>query len=99
VRKFFECNKKEQTDILRAPPPVDAARRILPSQDRKRIAEAVASGVTTRISLEDFSVETRGAPVSGASALLAELICQWEEMISVATGGRRIQDVSDYYIA
>lgn len=92
-------NWTEEVVILRAPPPVDLALKLLPAADRKRIAEAVASNVATKSAHEDIGVITVGAPVSGAVSLLAELICQREEMISVATGGHRIQDVNDYYIA
>lgn len=95
----FYGKRTEEVIVVRAPPPVDAALRALPSPERKRIAEAIASGVKTNGPDEDISVETLGSPIGGAVALLAELICQREEMISVATGGHRIQDVNDYYIA
>jgi hypothetical protein len=95
----FFGNRTEEVVTLRAPPPVDAALRVLPPADKKRIAEAVASGVTTRSAHEDIRIETLGGPVTGAISLLGELICQREAMISVATGGDRIQDVNDYYIA
>lgn len=95
----FFGNTTEEVIVLRAPAPVDAALKALPSAERKRIAEAVASGVATNRAHEDIQVESTGSTAEGAVVLLAELIIQREEMISVATGGHRIQDVNDYYVA
>ena len=85
---------------IRAPSPIDEALAALPPQDRRRIAEAVASGAATSPLTEDIRVETdRAARASGAASLLAELLIQRELMISVATGGHRIQEVNDYFRA
>jgi hypothetical protein len=95
----FYGETTEEVVIFRAPVPVDVALKALPPPERKRIAEAVASGVTTDRAHEDIQIESTKANAEGAVALLADLIVQRETMISVATGGDRIQDVNDYYIA
>lgn len=49
---------------------------------------------------DDITVETmEGTALHGSVLLLAELFIQRATMISVATGGDRIQDVDDYYRA
>jgi hypothetical protein len=49
---------------------------------------------------DDIRVEpASGAVATGSPGLLAELLIHREMMISVATGGDRIQDVDDYYRA
>ncbi|WP_372784604.1 hypothetical protein [Phenylobacterium sp.] len=84
---------------VEAPAPVDEGLANLPDFDRKRIAEAAASA-TEHLAPEDIEVTRTGAePVGGAPGLLAELLIQRATMISVATGGTRIQEVDDYYIA
>jgi hypothetical protein len=84
---------------VEAPAPVDQALVELPEFDRKRIAEAAASS-TSHSPPKDIDVtRTRAEPVGGAPGLLAELLIQRATMISVATGGARIQEVDDYYIA
>ena len=89
-----------QAVVVRAPSPIDEALRTLPQHDRKRIAEAVASGVPSFSSTEDICVETLpNAEATGAAGLLADLLTQKSLMISVATGGPRIQEVDDYYRA
>lgn len=85
--------------IIEAPVPVDEALEILPSEDRKRIAEAVASAYPTRKAPEDITVVATDTVVGGAAALLAELLIHRGMMIDVATGGVRIQEVNDYYRA
>jgi hypothetical protein len=77
--------------------------RYLPQFDRKRIAEAICA--TDALPRDvgpagDYGVEEVGWPEEDSvRTLLPELILQREMMISVATGGERIQDVNDYYIA
>jgi len=89
-----------QEVVVRAPRPIDEALRALPSHDRKRIAEAVASGVANFVPPSDICVETlANLEAQGAAALLADLLTQKELMVSVATGGPRIQEVDDYYRA
>ena len=83
---------------LQCPGPVDEALAFLPHFDRKRIAQAAASS-TTLTAPEDISVSRLNGEPSTGAALLADLIVQRETMISVATGGTRIQDVDDYYVA
>jgi hypothetical protein len=93
-------NVVSESVIVRAPAPIDEALAALPPQDRKRIAEAVASGVSSSPTTDDIYVESLpNARVDGAPALLSELLIQRSLMISVATGGDRIQDVDDYYRA
>ena len=46
---------------------------------------------------EDIVVKLVGEPVDGLPALLPELLIHREMMIAVATGGRSIQEVDDYY--
>lgn len=82
-----------------APVPIDEALTVLTDFDRKRIAEAAASS-TKLTAPTDISVSRlSGAEPAGSAPLLAELIIQRATMISVATGGKRIQDVDDYYVA
>lgn len=90
----------EEVVVVRAPVPIDDALNALPQADRKRIAEAVASKLPTTKSHDDLRIESLPGPASeGAVALLAELLIHRGMMVSVATGGDRIQDVNDYYIA
>lgn len=91
----------EETVVVSAPHPIDDALKSLPPQDRKRIAEALASGQQTARTHDDILVETdySGREASPASSLLAELLIHRAMMIDVATGGSRIQDVDDYYRA
>ncbi|MBA2127173.1 hypothetical protein DLM45_13215 [Hyphomicrobium methylovorum] len=86
--------------LVRAPTPIDEALRRLPAHDRKRIAEAVASSDPSQRAPDDIKVETLGnSEAEGMARLLADLIIHREMMISVATGGDRIQEVDDYYRA
>ncbi|MCA0431687.1 MAG: hypothetical protein LCH46_00350 [Proteobacteria bacterium] len=86
--------------IVEAPMPIDEALKKLPPQDRKRIAEAIATAYPNRKAAHDIAVRsTDAAAVGGAAALLAELLIHRDMMIDVATGGARIQDVGDYYQA
>ena len=92
-------NVREEVVIVYAPSPIDDALEALPPEDRKRIAEAVANGYKKRASYDDIRVESIPHTAEGVVALLAELIIHRDMMISVATGGKRIQEVNDYYIA
>lgn len=84
---------------IRAPAPVDEALRLLPDYDRRRIAEAVAS-TSPFTAPDDICVETnKGQAASGMPGLLADVLVHRAMMISVATGGERIQDVNDHYRA
>ena len=86
--------------VVSAPAPLDEALKQLPPHDRKRISEAVVSDIVTATAPDDIMVKLLGsAAASNSAALLAELIVQREVMISVATGGARIEDVNDYYRA
>lgn len=86
--------------IVDAPSPIDEALRKLPPQDRKRIAEAIASAYPNRAAPDDITVRaTDAARIGGAAELLAELLIHRAMMVSVATGGERIQEVDDYYRA
>lgn len=82
--------------IIEAPMPIGEALERLPPQDRKRIAEAVASANPNKKASDDIRVDAIDSTVSGAAALLAELLIHREMMIDVATGGKRIQEVDDY---
>jgi len=92
-------NVREEVVFVYAPTPIDEALDALPAEDRKRIAEAVANGYKKRASFDDIRVEIVPQKVEGIVALVAELIIHRDMMISVATGGKRIQEVNDYYIA
>ncbi|WP_152048899.1 hypothetical protein [Aureimonas psammosilenae] len=89
------------TDVtIRAPKPFFEALEALPDHDRKRVGEAATSifpfmPAPERIKVIPWSIEE----VTGATVLLPELIIHREMMVSVSTGGERIQDVDDYYIA
>lgn len=84
---------------VEAPSPIDEALKQLPPQDRKRIAEAIATAYPTLTAPDDIVVHSSGGSARGGAALLAELITHRAMMIAVATGGERIQDVDDYYRA
>jgi hypothetical protein len=86
--------------VVRAPSLIGEALKKLPLPDRKRIAEAIASQYPDKAAPDDISVESRADIIAqGSVALLAELLIHREMMVSVATGGDRIQDVDDYYRA
>lgn len=85
--------------IVSAPNPIDEALTSLPPEDRKRIAQAATSLVAASPEPDDIRVEKSGKPADGAPALLAELLIHRAMMISVSTGGPRIQEVDDFYRA
>jgi hypothetical protein len=95
---FWGSNLIEQA-VLEAPAPVNDALEALPDQDRKRIAEAIASEYIDRKAPDDIVVRNSGGTATGAVSLLSELLIHRAMMISVATGGPRIQEVDDYYRA
>lgn len=101
----FEIDNGYYQDLVNqatveAPSPIDEGLRQLAPQDRKRIAEAIATTYPNLNAPEDIVVHTTGAAAQvGAATLLAELVIHREMMIGVATGGRRIQEVDDYYRA
>lgn len=99
IDKSLVERNTEEVILLHAPAPVDDALRALPPQERKRIAEAVASASVTTQAHDDIRVERLPGEVQGGVALLADLLIHREMMVSVATGGDRIGDVNDYYIA
>lgn len=94
----WEVDLLEDAVVIRAPKLIADALNALAQEDQKRIAEAVSSlhwKTFDKITvLADHEVTVAGAP-----ALLAELLTQRALMISVATGGERIQDVNDYFRA
>jgi len=72
--------------------------------DKRRIVEALASERFTRpdIELDPTALGTSGdssLTINQIQELAAELITQRDLMVSVATGGPRINDVNDYYRA
>ncbi|WP_417480946.1 hypothetical protein [Maricaulis sp.] len=85
--------------IIEAPKPIDEALVKLPPQDRKRVAEALASAYPNTKTPDDISVRSTNVVAGGIVALLAEMVIQRDTMIDVATGGARIQEVDDYYRA
>lgn len=85
--------------IVRAPSPIDEALTSLPPEDRKRIAQAATSLVDASLEPDDIRVDKSGMAADGAAALLAELLIHRAMMISVSTGGPRIQEVDDFYRA
>jgi hypothetical protein len=96
--EWFETLPQEIATVA-APKPIDEALRTLSVTDRKRIADAVANGYGRTTSLDDVQVETVRHTAQGAAALLAELLIHRAMMVSVATGGDRIQEVEDFYRA
>lgn len=98
VDNGFFTDMVEQA-IIDAPTPISEALNTLPSQDRKRIAEAIASAYPNKKTPNDIVIRATFAMAGGTAALLAELLIHREMMIDVATGGARIQDVDDYYRA
>jgi hypothetical protein len=88
------------TVVILSPSPFAEAISALPDHDRKRIAEAIVSERKVSSAPDDISSRAMtGQSITGGAALLPELILQQEIMISVGTGGARIQDHNDYYIA
>lgn len=86
--------------IVSAPYPIMDALKRLAAHDRKRIAEAICSRLPNADKFNDIVVENSGAePTNETATLLAELLIHRQMMISVATGGERIQDVDDHYRA
>lgn len=86
--------------VVSSPSPFSEAIAALPDYDRKRIAQAIVSDRQVSSPPEDIKSRTLpGSPIAGAAALLPELMLQQHIMISVGTGGARIQDHNDYYIA
>ncbi len=85
--------------VVFAPGPVDEAIRNLPPEDRKRLAEAIGNGYRSQECFDDVSVERGFGDATGMVLLLAELVIHRNMMIAVATGGPRIQEINDYYIA
>ena len=86
--------------VVHAPPPISEALNALPQHDRKRIGEAIASADPEIPSPQDIVLKAKsGGELAGNALLLADLIVHREMMISVATGGKRIQEVDDYYRA
>ena len=92
-------NVETTCGVARAPKPIDDAIRALPEHDRTRLAQAIFNGFDRNDVHDELSVETSSTQIAGTAALLAELIIQRELMISVSTGGTRIQEVNDYYVA
>lgn len=103
VRKVHDYVWGGESDkfVVTAPAPVADALDALAPYDKKRIGEALASAHPNGWEVFDpsgFVVETSGKLV-GPPALLGELLVQRQVMIDVATGGKTIQDVEDYYVA
>jgi len=93
-------NQLETYVTVRAPQPFADAIAALPEHDRKRIAEAAVSRHDTYNAFDrptDISVRPTWDTMEGPATLLPELILHREMMISVATGGKSIQEVDDYY--
>jgi hypothetical protein len=91
---------EDEIVVVKAPQLIADALSALPPQDRKRIAEAVASTQTSTKQHDSISVETTNSnEVSGSAALLSELLIHRAMMVDVSTGGARIQEVDDYYRA
>lgn len=83
--------------IVSAPQPIAEALSALPQQDRKRIAEAVLSRRSNILLPDDITVKQAGDPMDGPATLLPDLIIHREMMIAVATRGRDLREVEDYY--
>lgn len=85
------------------PQPYCEALESLPDYERKRIVEALVASVPKeerpRESVERVQFVERGEAIATSDALVPELILLREQMIDVAVGKKRIQDVDDYYRA
>lgn len=87
---------------LSSPQPHSDALAGLPPQDKKRVFQAVAhqeggiQGVMDEQGALIFTAASSAEP-EPFDALLAEVVCQRDQMIAVATGGPRINDVNDFY--
>src|SRR5690349_20683089 len=92
VEDEWFANALNEWVVVQAPSPVDEALKQLPPADRKRVAEAVSHMFPSALLDDhDISVESLPGSVEGAVALLAELLIHRSMMVSVATGGPRIQ--------
>jgi hypothetical protein len=103
-QKGFGRGPDRQTLVIYSPKPYSDALKAIPDYDRKRIPEAILTGEHSiawgQPPIEDYSSESiMERPREGTDALLAELIINQQAMISVATGGERIQEVNDYFVA
>lgn len=85
--------------IVEAPQPFADAFKGLSPEDKKRIAEGAASNRSGLRVPGDIAVRVTGAPVEGHETLLPDLLIHRQMMIDVATGGRPIQEVDDFYSA
>lgn len=83
--------------VVQSPQPFSDALLALPSHDRQRIAQAALSHRPGDRAPPDIIVKHVGKPIDGPGALLPDLLIHRDMMVSVATGGRSIQDVDDYY--
>lgn len=83
--------------VVRCPSPFCDALDVLPSNDRQRIAEAAMSDRLDAKAPADIIVKRVGDRIEGSACLLPDLIIHKDMMSDVATGGRAIQDVDDYY--
>lgn len=87
-----------------SPPLYTEALSGLPEWDRTRIAEAITttapeiSTEATKPNRVEFKT-AESAETSGADSLYPEIIIHRNQMIAVATGQMRIQEVNDYYRA
>lgn len=97
----FRRTSENYNFVITAPVPIAEAIQGLAPHDRERMGQALSSGSPDSWQVSDaaaFEVETEGK-LSGPEGLLGEFLVQRELMIDVATGGKRIQDMDDYYVA
>ncbi|HEV8361914.1 MAG TPA: hypothetical protein VGQ52_00225 [Gemmatimonadaceae bacterium] len=101
----FEFYQEEIWDDLRvqavkviSPPVFTEALESLDQDDKKRVLEAIIAAAEEPANHVSFE-STKQSELSAAERLLAEIWIQRDTMIDVATGGRRIQEVNDYYRA
>lgn len=103
--QFVECERYEDFTFLAveiiSPKVFTEALKSLNNYDQQRICESI-------IATDDSSKEKpelvifnsqSNIDVESNECLVPEIVIQRNEMISVGTGGKRIQDINDYYRA
>jgi hypothetical protein len=95
-------NSSVPAALLSAPGAFALALRALPDHDSRRVCEAISatdSRVPSDQPISGLIVVEGGEPLTPSESLLPDLVLERAQMIAVATGEGRIQDVDDYYRA
>jgi hypothetical protein len=88
--------------LISAPEPFATALSGLSNQDKNRICEALSATddrIRSSACLRRLVITTSKDSLPAEATLLPDLLVEQSQLVSVATGGSRIQDVDDYYRA